>query len=106
MKWKTRQAAFDDIKALVDRFGLDLLSARILAGRGVCTPESAKFYLESDISFLHNPFLFEDMELFCDRVLQAIEDNEKVRVFGDPHGYGCQAFRRPVSQPFLSSVPS
>ena len=83
MKWKTRQAAFDDIKALVDRFGLDLLSARILAGRGVCTPESAKFYLESDISFLHNPFLFEDMELFCDRVLQAIEDGEKVRVFGD-----------------------
>ena len=83
MKWKTRQAAFDDIKALVDRFGLDLLSARILAGRGVCTPESAKFYLESDISFLHNPFLFEDMELFCDRVLQAIEDNEKIRVFGD-----------------------
>lgn len=83
MKWKTRQAAFDDIKALVDRFGLDLLSARILAGRGVCTPESAKFYLESDISFLHNPFLFEDMELFCDRILQAIEDGEKVRVFGD-----------------------
>lgn len=83
MKWKTRQAAFDDIKALVDRFGLDILSARILAGRGVCTPESAKFYLESDISFLHNPFLFEDMELFCDRVLQAIEDGEKVRVFGD-----------------------
>ena len=83
MKWKTRQAAFDDIKALVDRFGLDILSARILAGRGICTPESAKFYLESDISFLHNPFLFEDMELFCDRILQAIEDNEKVRVFGD-----------------------
>lgn len=83
MKWKTRQAAFDDIKALVDRFGLDLLSARILAGRGVCTPESAKFYLESDISFLHNPFLFEDMELFCDRILQAVEDGEKVRVFGD-----------------------
>ena len=83
MKWKTRQAAFDDIKALVDRFGLDLLSARILAGRGICTPESAKFYLESDISFLHNPFLFEDMELFCDRILQAVEDGEKVRVFGD-----------------------
>ena len=83
MKWKTRQAAFDDIKALVDRFGLDLLSARILAGRGICTPESAKFYLESDISFLHNPFLFEDMESFCDRILQAVEDKEKVRVFGD-----------------------
>ena len=83
MKWKIRQAAFDDINALRDRFGLDLLSARILAGRGICTPESAKFYMENDISFLHNPFLFEDMELFCDRVLQAVEDGEKVRVFGD-----------------------
>ncbi|MCF0262635.1 MAG: single-stranded-DNA-specific exonuclease RecJ, partial [Sphaerochaetaceae bacterium] len=83
MKWKIRQAAFDDIKALQERFNLDIVSAKILAGRGINTPDAAKFYLENDISFLHNPFLFEDMELFCDRIIQAIEDNEKVRVFGD-----------------------
>lgn len=83
MKWKIRQAAYDDIKALQDRFALNLTSAKILAGRGICTPQDAKFYLEGDISFLHNPFLFEDMEAFCDRILQAIEDNDKVRVFGD-----------------------
>ena len=83
MKWKTKQAAFDDIKALQQRYALNLISARILAGRNIVTPEAAKFYLEGDISFLHNPFLFEDMEMFCDRVLQAVEDNEKVRVFGD-----------------------
>ena len=83
MKWKIKQAAFDDIKALQDRFALNLVSAKILAGRGVSAPEDAKFYLEGDISFLHNPFLFEDMEMFCDRILQAVEDNEKVRVFGD-----------------------
>jgi single-stranded-DNA-specific exonuclease len=83
MKWKIKQAAFDDIKALQDRFALNLVSAKILAGRGVSAPEDAKFYLEGDISFLHNPFLFEDMEMICDRILQAVEDNEKVRVFGD-----------------------
>ena len=83
MKWKIRQAAYEDIKALQDRFGLNLVSAKILAGRGVCAPENARFWLESDISFLHNPFSFEDMEMFCDRILQAVEDNEKVRVFGD-----------------------
>ena len=83
MKWKIKQAAFDDIKALQERYALNLVSARILAGRGVVAPESVKFYLEGDISFLHNPFLFEDMEAFCDRVLQAVEDKEKVRVFGD-----------------------
>ena len=83
MKWKIRQAAYEDIKALQDRFALNLISARILAGRGVCSPDKVRFWLESDISFLHNPFLFEDMEFFCDRILQAVEDNEKVRVFGD-----------------------
>lgn len=83
MKWKMKQAAFDDMKALQDRFALDLISAKILAGRGIHTPDAAKFYLENDISFLHNPFLFEDMEMFCDRILQAIEDGDKVRVFGD-----------------------
>ena len=83
MKWKIRQAAYEDIKALQDRFALNLISARILAGRGVCSPDKVRFWLENDISFLHNPFLFEDMEFFCDRILQAVEDNEKVRVFGD-----------------------
>lgn len=83
MKWRIRQAAYDDIKALQDRFALNTVSARILAGRNVTSPEAAKFYLEGDISFLHNPFMFEDMEAFCDRILQAVEDKEKVRVFGD-----------------------
>ncbi len=83
MKWKIRQAAYEDIKALQDRFALNLVSAKILAGRGICAPQDARFWLESDISFLHNPFLFEDMEFFCDRILQAVEDKEKVRVFGD-----------------------
>ncbi len=83
MKWKIKQAAFDDIKALQDRFALNLVSAKILAGRGICAPEDVRFWLESDISFLHNPFLFEDMEPFCDRILQAVEDHVKVLVFGD-----------------------
>ena len=83
MKWKIKQAAFDDVKALQERYALNLVSARILAGRNVVSPQAVRFYLENDISFLHNPFLFEDMEVFCDRVLQAVEDKEKVRVFGD-----------------------
>jgi len=83
MKWKIRQTQYDDIKTLQERFGVDLVSAKILAGRGINTPKSAKFYMENDVSFLHNPFLFEDMEMFCDRIHQAIEDKEKVRVFGD-----------------------
>ncbi len=83
MKWTTRQAALEDVKALQERYSLGYIPARILSGRGVLTSSQVKFYLENDISFLHNPFLFEDMEIFCDRVLSAIETGEKVLIFGD-----------------------
>ena len=42
-----------------------------------------KFFLENDLSFLHNPFLFDDMETVVDRIQSAVEDKEKIRVFGD-----------------------
>ncbi|MCR5760634.1 MAG: single-stranded-DNA-specific exonuclease RecJ [Sphaerochaetaceae bacterium] len=83
MKWIARQSSQSDIGLLQDRLNVDLVSAKIMSGRGVSDMESARFYLENDISFLHNPFLFEDMETFCDRVLEAVENKEKVRVFGD-----------------------
>lgn len=83
MKWKTRNASLDDIRALQDRYDLDLVSARILSGRKIVTPDDVKFYLENDISFTHNPFLFEDMQSFCERILTAVEEKEKVHVFGD-----------------------
>lgn len=83
MKWKIRTAAFEDIRSLQERFNLNLVSAKVLAGRGITNAGLAKFYLERDISFLHNPFMFEDMEIFVERVLKAVEEKEKVRVFGD-----------------------
>lgn len=83
MKWKMKTAAYEDIRSLQERFNLNLVSAKVLAGRGITDAGSAKFYLEGDISFLHNPFMFEDMEIFVERVLRAVEEKEKVRVFGD-----------------------
>ena len=76
-------AAAQDIRSLQEHFNLKCLTAKVLAGRGITESRDVKFYLENDISFLHNPFEFEDMELFCERILQAVENSEKVRVFGD-----------------------
>lgn len=83
MKWKVKDASFDDMGMLRERYGLDRISARILAARNRTSQEDVKFFLEKDISYLHNPFLFEDMEIFCDRILEAVENKEKVRIFGD-----------------------
>ncbi len=83
MKWIVKNTPPQDVKNLQEKYNLGLIFAELLAGRGVKKAEDIKFYLENDISFLENPFLFDEMETFCDRITQAAEEEEKVHIFGD-----------------------
>jgi len=91
MRWRKRDVSPSAVRELAERFGLDLLSASILARRGVLSPEDALFYLEDDTRFLRNPFLFASMEDAVDRVLLAADEEEKVMVFGDRDADGVSA---------------
>lgn len=91
MRWKKRDVSPLAIRELAERFGLDLLTASILARRGVLTAEDALFYLEDDARFLRNPFLFNAMEDAVDRILLAADEEEKVLVFGDRDADGVSA---------------
>ena len=83
MKWKIRESSYDDVERLQEKFKINSLLSRVLSARKITDSKDISFFLEDNISFLHNPFLFKDMQAFCDRVLQAVEKKEKVRVFGD-----------------------
>lgn len=91
MRWRKRDVSPSAVRELAERFGLDLLSASILARRGVLSPEDALFYLEDDTRFLRNPFLFASMEDAVDRILLAADEEEKVMVFGDRDADGVSA---------------
>ncbi|MDR1931512.1 MAG: single-stranded-DNA-specific exonuclease RecJ [Spirochaetales bacterium] len=71
------------VRKIAERYGINLLTASILARRGIEDPEDMMFYLETDLRFLHNPFLFVEMEDAVDRILAAKEEGEKVLIFGD-----------------------
>ena len=51
--------------------------------RGITTGQDILYYLESDLRFQHNPFLFNSMEDAVERIIQAEEEGEKVLIFGD-----------------------
>ena len=70
-------------KELHEKYGVDALTASILIRRGVTTGEDIQYFLEDDKRFLHNPFLFANMEDAVDRILQAKDEGEKVLIFGD-----------------------
>ncbi|MBX4205287.1 MAG: single-stranded-DNA-specific exonuclease RecJ [Candidatus Doudnabacteria bacterium] len=55
----------------------------LLALRGFTDAGKAKEYLNIDYIKLHDPFLFVHMEKACDRIWQAIKDNEKIIIYSD-----------------------
>ncbi len=83
MVWKKSPVSSQDIRRLHEQYGLDVISSSILARRGLTSRDQIKFYLESELSYLHNPFLFDDMEEVVDRINEAVTEGEKVCVFGD-----------------------
>jgi single-stranded-DNA-specific exonuclease len=83
MVWNKKELAAEDVKALAARYDLGLLEASILLRRGVSEGDALLSYLEDDLRFVPNPFLFKDMEDVVDRLTGARDDEEPVLVFGD-----------------------
>jgi len=81
--WNKKNISREVIKSLCDTYGLDALTASIMARRGIVEGKDVLYFRETDLRFLHNPFLFGNMEDAVDRILSAKEEGEKILVFGD-----------------------
>ena len=57
--------------------------ATLLVQRGITNYEEAKTFFRPSLEQLHDPFLMKDMDKAVDRVLRAINEGEKVLVYGD-----------------------
>lgn len=68
---------------LAKKEGLSQESAQILYERGIQTPEQVDTFLRADLSHLHDPYLLNDMEKAVSRIRQAIENAERILVYGD-----------------------
>ena len=71
------------VEEIVKALGIDRNLATLLVQRGITSYEEAKTFFRPDLSQLHDPFLMKDMDKAVDRVLQAIQNGEKVLVYGD-----------------------
>lgn len=63
--------------------GLDSLATQILYERGIQTPEALSAFLNPSLEQLHDPYLFHDMDKAVKRIRRAIEDNERILIYGD-----------------------
>ncbi len=82
-RWKIKETGEEKVLALSNVMKVHPLIARILVGRGIEQFEDAKKYFRPELSQLHDPWLMKDMDLAVDRILTAIDQREKILVFGD-----------------------
>jgi single-stranded-DNA-specific exonuclease len=82
--WKLKkQIDLNDVKHLSGSLGIDLPIASLLLQRGIKTSSEANTFFHPKLSDLHDPFLMKDMDKAVERIKKAIDNDEKVLIYGD-----------------------
>jgi single-stranded-DNA-specific exonuclease len=81
-RWQLRADVGDAAARLRESSGLPKIIAQLLAMRGV-EPDGVRDFLVPRLSALGDPFELPDMRPLVDRLMKAIDGNEKVVLYGD-----------------------
>jgi single-stranded-DNA-specific exonuclease len=83
MRWEISPADRVTVTRLARELGVSELLARLLALRGIDQPEAAQRFLHPALVHLHDPYLMADMPAAVGRLRQAIEQKERILIYGD-----------------------
>ena len=71
------------VKSICDVNKVNHITAKLLYNRGYITPELVKKFLSNETNSLSDPFSLADMEKAVERIWAALENNEKIVIYGD-----------------------
>lgn len=90
MKWKQRQAEALS-NELVEQFQLTPMQAELFALRQINTADKLDFWLNATEADLASPYLMHEMDRAIERINQAIDNGEKITIYGDYDADGITA---------------
>lgn len=82
-RWRILHAAEAKVAALFEALKVNRILCEMLVQRGFDTYDKAKSFFRPQLDDLHDPWLMKDMRKAVDRILAAIENKEKILVYGD-----------------------
>ena len=72
-----------NVEKIKNEYGISSLLAKILVNRNLTKKEDIDLFLRPNRHDFHNPYLMPDMAKAVDRIIKAINNNEKILIYGD-----------------------
>ena len=82
-RWKILPVEKEKADLLKQSLKISSVICNILVQRGIETFEQSKDFFRPQLSQLHDPWLMKDMDKAVERIIRAVNNNEKILVFGD-----------------------
>ena len=82
-KWEYYNFDKEKIKEISQKFNLPEFIAKILVNRNIIGDKKIKVFLDPTRNDFYNPYLLNDMEKAVNRIIEAINNKQKIIIYGD-----------------------
>ena len=82
-KWQICQIDNEKVEKIVEKYGINKLLATILVNRDIVEENQIKKFLKPKRDDFYNPYEMPDMQIAVKRIITAIENKEKIIIYGD-----------------------
>jgi len=82
-RWRINKFQAEKTTALQQALKIHPALCSILVNRGIKDFDQSKLFFRPQVEQLYDPFLMKDMQKAVDRIITAIQQNEKILIYGD-----------------------
>ena len=82
-KWQVYQVENEKVEELQKKHNINKLLSTILVNRGIIEENQIEKFLKPKRSDFYNPYEMPDMTIAVERIVKAIENKEKIIIYGD-----------------------
>lgn len=101
-KWEFYGVDEETIKDISSKNNISELLATVLANRGITESKEIEKFLNPTRNDFYDPYMMPDMEIAVERIIKAVENKEKVIIYGDYDVDGITSIT--VLKKFLSEI--
>lgn len=82
-KWVCKEVDVEKVKEIKEKYNLTDLVANILVSRNIVEDNQIKVFLNPTRNDFYDPFTLPNMEIAVNRIIKAINEKEKIIIYGD-----------------------